>query len=190
MPCRDVFNVFLGAMLGGSIISELTTYIDNPGQIWKTLSSAIPASSNFFVNYVIYRALVMAWFRLFYPHQSVVLCILKWLRIVPCKFPPVLSYCYKGCCMLLHALNRSISLILSNFMIFRRGKNTKGSRPRSTSEELPLRTRYWHSSTHELCHGLGLCPGFTNYTSFWRPLFYSALGCLEISDALRVSAPV
>lgn len=79
----DVFNVFLGAMLGGSVLSELSNYVNNPSQIWETLSSAIPASSNFFINFVSYRALVMAWFRLFYPHQSIVPCVLKWLRILP-----------------------------------------------------------------------------------------------------------
>lgn len=79
----DVFNVFLGAMLGGSILSELPQYVDNPKAIWTTLSSAIPASSNFFINYVSYRALVMAWFRLFYPHQAIAGCILKWLHIIP-----------------------------------------------------------------------------------------------------------
>ena len=79
----DVFNVFLGAMLGGSILSELPQYVDNPQAIWTTLSSAIPASSNFFINYVSYRALVMAWFRLFYPHQAIAGCILKWLHIIP-----------------------------------------------------------------------------------------------------------
>ena len=82
---RDVFNVFLGAMLGGSILSELPTYINDPEQIWSALSAAIPASSNFFINYVSYRALVMAWFRLFYPHQAIMTCIVKWLRIVPCE---------------------------------------------------------------------------------------------------------
>jgi Calcium-dependent channel, 7TM region, putative phosphate len=49
---RDVFNVFLGAMLGGSVLSELSTYVNYPAEIWKTLASAIPASSNFFINYV------------------------------------------------------------------------------------------------------------------------------------------
>ena len=52
----DVFNVFLGAMLGGSIVAELPTYIKDPSIIWSTLGSTIPASSNFFVNYVAVRA--------------------------------------------------------------------------------------------------------------------------------------
>ena len=42
-------------MLGGSVLSELSRYIDNPRGVWAALSSAIPASSNFFINYVSYR---------------------------------------------------------------------------------------------------------------------------------------
>lgn len=79
----DVFNVFLGAMLGGSVIAELPTYIDDPTRIWSALSAAIPASSNFFINYVAYRALVMAWFRLWYPHMGTTVSTLKWMRILP-----------------------------------------------------------------------------------------------------------
>lgn len=79
----DVFNVFLGAMLGGSVIAELPTYIQNPSSIWDALSAAIPASSNFFINYVSYRALVMAWFRLVYPHMGTTVSFLKWAHILP-----------------------------------------------------------------------------------------------------------
>lgn len=79
----DVFNVFLGAMLGGSLISELSTFLNDPSQIWLGLGSAIPASSNFFINYVAYRALVMAAFRLFYPSQAIMTAIFRWLRIIP-----------------------------------------------------------------------------------------------------------
>lgn len=96
-----MFNVFLGAMLGGSILAELPTYIKHPEEIWAALSSAIPASSNFFINYVSYRALVMAWFRLFYPHQAILACIVKWMRLVPCEFklldPNVM---HPTCCVL------------------------------------------------------------------------------------------
>ena len=79
----DVFNVFLGAMLGGSVIADLPTYIQHPSKIWNALSAAIPASSNFFINYVAYRALVMAWFRLGYPHMGTTVSFLKWIRILP-----------------------------------------------------------------------------------------------------------
>lgn len=79
----DVFNVFLGAMLGGSVIAELPTYIQRPSKIWNALSAAIPASSNFFINYVAYRALVMAWFRLWYPHMGTTVSFLKWIKVLP-----------------------------------------------------------------------------------------------------------
>jgi hypothetical protein len=92
----DVFNVFLGAMLGGSVLAELPTFIQNPSQIWSALSSAIPASSNFFINYVSYRALVMAWFRLFYPHQGIMVSILKWMHILPCKCSCYCIICSAG----------------------------------------------------------------------------------------------
>lgn len=72
-------------MLGGSVLAELPTYIQHPSQIWSALSSAIPASSNFFINYVSYRALVMAWFRLLYPHMGIAVAVMKWLHILPCR---------------------------------------------------------------------------------------------------------
>lgn len=99
----DVFNVFLGAMLGGSILSELPTYLNDPQEIWGILSAAIPASSNFFINYVSYRALVMAWFRLFYPHQAVMTCILKWLHILPCE-----TLSFNWCLQSVHPLVHTI----------------------------------------------------------------------------------
>jgi len=34
-------------------------------------------------NYVMYRALVMTSFRLFYPHQAILSAIFKWLHIIP-----------------------------------------------------------------------------------------------------------
>ena len=45
----DVFNIFLGAMFGGTILAELKTFLSNPSHIWSALGSAIPASSNFFM---------------------------------------------------------------------------------------------------------------------------------------------
>ncbi|KAI3425049.1 hypothetical protein D9Q98_008427 [Chlorella vulgaris] len=79
----DVFNVFLGALFGGTVLAELSTFLQNPAYIWQALGSAIPAASNFFINYVMYRALVMSAFRLFYPHQAIMSSIVKWLRIAP-----------------------------------------------------------------------------------------------------------
>lgn len=87
-PCpptlrRDIFNVFLGAMLGGTILGELQTFVTEPSRIWRALGSAIPAASNFFINYISYRTFVMAAFRLFYPNQAIVTSILRWVHIMP-----------------------------------------------------------------------------------------------------------
>ncbi|KFM24963.1 Uncharacterized protein RSN1 [Auxenochlorella protothecoides] len=79
----DIFNVFLGAMLGGTILGELRTFLTEPGRIWSALGSAIPAASNFFINYISYRAFVMAFFRLFYPSQAVVTSIGRLIRLIP-----------------------------------------------------------------------------------------------------------
>jgi hypothetical protein len=49
----DVFNVFLGAMLGGSIFSQLGILINNPGEIAASIGTALPTASNFFINYIV-----------------------------------------------------------------------------------------------------------------------------------------
>ncbi|KAK9804567.1 hypothetical protein WJX73_000229 [Symbiochloris irregularis] len=46
----DVFNVFIGAMLGGSIFSQLDNMINDPGSIPRLIGTALPASSNFFIK--------------------------------------------------------------------------------------------------------------------------------------------
>lgn len=49
----DIFNVFLGAMLGGSIFSQLGTLIKSPGSIASSIGTALPSASNFFINFII-----------------------------------------------------------------------------------------------------------------------------------------
>ena len=49
----STWNVFLGAMLGGSAFSQLGIIINNPAAITRIIGTALPASSNFFINYVI-----------------------------------------------------------------------------------------------------------------------------------------
>lgn len=46
---QDVFNIFLGALFGGTVLAELRTFLENPSHIWSALGSAIPAASNFFM---------------------------------------------------------------------------------------------------------------------------------------------
>ena len=40
-------------MLGGSAFSQLGIIVNNPSTIPKIIGTALPASSNFFINYVI-----------------------------------------------------------------------------------------------------------------------------------------
>ena len=40
-------------MLGGSAFSQLGIIINNPAAITRIIGTALPASSNFFINYVI-----------------------------------------------------------------------------------------------------------------------------------------
>ncbi|BDA42606.1 probable CSC1-like protein ERD4 at C-terminar half [Coccomyxa sp. Obi] len=64
----STWNVFLGAMLGGSAFSQLGIVINNPGIIPNVIGGALPTSSNFFINYIVIQGLAMQTFRLMYPH--------------------------------------------------------------------------------------------------------------------------
>lgn len=77
-----VFNQFLGALLGGSIISGIRTFVQSPAKIWRLLGSAVPASSNFFVLYVVFRAFAMLPLRLFWPSSSVLGDIFRFLGLL------------------------------------------------------------------------------------------------------------
>ena len=48
-----MFNVFLGAMLGGSVFSKIRLIVNDPSATPLILGSALTTSSNFFINYVI-----------------------------------------------------------------------------------------------------------------------------------------
>lgn len=85
----NVFNLFLGALLGGSVLSSIQTFLERPSNIWPLLGNAIPASSNFFVLYVMFRGFALVPFRLFWPAASVFVFILKWLRIIPWAKVPI-----------------------------------------------------------------------------------------------------
>jgi hypothetical protein len=50
---QGVFNVFLGAMLGGSIISKIRIILVAPSSTPDILGAALTSSSNFFINFVI-----------------------------------------------------------------------------------------------------------------------------------------
>jgi hypothetical protein len=83
----NVWNFFFGTLLGGTVISGLRQAISDPGAIVNILGTAIPQASNFFINYVILRALTMTMFRLFYPHACVGMNIAQWFFVMPSTFP-------------------------------------------------------------------------------------------------------
>ncbi|KAK9864060.1 hypothetical protein WJX84_009179 [Apatococcus fuscideae] len=64
----DVFNVFLGGMFAGSAFSQLGVIINKPGSIPTVIGTALPASSNFFINTLILKAFTMMPLRMFFPH--------------------------------------------------------------------------------------------------------------------------
>lgn len=80
----NVFNLFLGALLGGSLASGIQFLLQGEAnQFFSILGAAIPASSNFFINYVIFRAFALVALQLFFPNVTVLLYIMKWLHILP-----------------------------------------------------------------------------------------------------------
>jgi hypothetical protein len=87
--CADLFfhwnwcNFFLQTLLGGAVLNGLRQAINDPSSIVTLLGNAVPASANFFINYVLLRALTMTFFRLFWPHACVLANILQWLHILP-----------------------------------------------------------------------------------------------------------
>lgn len=80
---HDVWNIFLGGLLGGSIAAAIRAIINDWKSIFTVLGDAIPASSNFFINYVLYQSFTGIAFRLWFPcgFPVVVLCF-KVLRLV------------------------------------------------------------------------------------------------------------
>lgn len=67
----SVICVFIGAMLGGSIFSQFRVVLANPGRIPYIIGTALPTSSNFFINYVIVQSLAIIPFRFMFPHMGI-----------------------------------------------------------------------------------------------------------------------
>ena len=79
----NVWNFFFGSMLGGTFINGLREAIKDPSSIVSILGNAVPAASNYFINYVILRALTMTMFRLFWPHACLGMNIAQWFYVMP-----------------------------------------------------------------------------------------------------------
>lgn len=48
----QVFNIFLGSLLTGSIFTQLSNIIDDPASIASLLGTSLPSKATFFINYV------------------------------------------------------------------------------------------------------------------------------------------
>ena len=53
---RDIFNILLGAILGGSALTAVGPALADPGHIYITIGEALSKSSNFFINYITVQA--------------------------------------------------------------------------------------------------------------------------------------
>ena len=56
VPSRDIFNILLGAILGGSALTAIGPALADPGHIYITIGEALSKSSNFFINYITVQA--------------------------------------------------------------------------------------------------------------------------------------
>jgi len=74
----DTANIFLGAMLGGSVFYKVNAAVKRPQDLIDLLGVSVPASSNFFVNYVTLRTFFLLPYRLLVPHTGIwyYVCIL------------------------------------------------------------------------------------------------------------------
>ncbi|KAG2489475.1 hypothetical protein HYH03_012111 [Edaphochlamys debaryana] len=69
----SLFNTFLGAMLGGGFLGQLGTYLSEPTDLLSRLGTALPTTANFFIQFVIARALMTNCMRLLWPHTGTML---------------------------------------------------------------------------------------------------------------------
>ncbi|GMH41955.1 hypothetical protein BSKO_09874 [Bryopsis sp. KO-2023] len=68
----DVFNIFIGAMMGGTLFSsELFRKFKTVSSVLDLLGAAVPASANFFVNYMTLRAFFLMPYQLLAPHPGI-----------------------------------------------------------------------------------------------------------------------
>ena len=49
----DVFNIFLGSVLGGSLSNSLKTITRDPSRLPRAIGAALPTTSNFWLNYMV-----------------------------------------------------------------------------------------------------------------------------------------
>lgn len=92
----DVFNIFFGGMIGGSVSQQITQFINNPQGITTQLGTAMPSSSNFFINYLALRSFGLVPFRLILPHGGIWRFLFRRAPSPPppCSLPCLLQHRY------------------------------------------------------------------------------------------------
>lgn len=84
----DMFNVFFGAIISGSIVNLVQRLIKSPGDIGVVLGASLPESSNFFINYLALRAFGLVPFRLILVHGGIWRWLFKCAPLAPASPPP------------------------------------------------------------------------------------------------------
>ncbi|CAG9467171.1 unnamed protein product [Pedinophyceae sp. YPF-701] len=54
-----IFNVFVGGLLGSTILQQVERLVEDPGRIVTLAGTALPASSNFFLSFIAMRSLLL-----------------------------------------------------------------------------------------------------------------------------------
>ena len=78
----DVFNVFMGTVLGGSLINSFKTVLKDPARLPKAIGAALPTTSNFWLNYMVLQVALVPLHFLF-PHVGVLADAARGLRCAP-----------------------------------------------------------------------------------------------------------
>ncbi|KAK9836955.1 hypothetical protein WJX81_002590 [Elliptochloris bilobata] len=68
----DIFNIFLGAMLGSSVVTKIGVVLQKPTAIPDVIGTALTSSSNFFINYVALQALAFVPLRFLFPQYTII----------------------------------------------------------------------------------------------------------------------
>ena len=77
----DVLNIYLGGMLGGSVLYKINSAVKRPADLMHWIGLALPASSNLFVNYVCLRAFFLVPYQLLVPHPGIWFYIFRYLSL-------------------------------------------------------------------------------------------------------------
>ncbi|EFJ49655.1 hypothetical protein VOLCADRAFT_104236 [Volvox carteri f. nagariensis] len=78
-----VFNVFLGGVAGSTIIQGINSAIEKgPSEIFNLVGTYVPTSSNFFINYTMFRVFVSVPVRMLWPHIGIRMYLIRrYLRL-------------------------------------------------------------------------------------------------------------